>query len=74
MSETIFTCAWCQGPLTADANYCKQCGHEAHKPRWQCLCAQCRQHPVHQAAERARLIQSEIDQVLGARRRPNDRN
>jgi len=72
VSETTFRsescCSWCHRLNPASANFCAQCGHEAHKPRLLCRCTRCRTGDV------SRLTNAEMDTLLGVRRRPQGKN
>jgi hypothetical protein len=35
------SCAWCHEANDALAEYCWNCGHEAHSPRFYCCCERC---------------------------------
>jgi hypothetical protein len=43
--RTYTTCSWCHTENPLDQEFCKQCGHYAHKPRVVCTCSTCNQWP-----------------------------
>jgi hypothetical protein len=72
-------CAWCGAFNRLDANYCQNCGHEAHRARIDCRCCQCQRQLVMdglegvtveqaiEAVDLARAMQEDIDHILNAK-------